>query len=314
MIEKRQIPQDQIIISLVSARLLREQTPVAEASFREWDSQDLPEQLRKNLLTIAWGTWDKAKAISEAKQARIDKLKWLPLKEQLAELTPNYFDIETIQEQLNKVWKLIWKKLEFSKTEIEKSKWLLTESLSEQELSQVIDIIDRVWKENVCFTQLPETWDVDWKTEPYSKRNFREIMLKAHKKDNNIQNMWQWSYVTDDTKDFISNWDLRLFTLECVEWSFDKEWDWKQLDIIEELTWDKNPDEEHAWAWIVWMLKNIKTWKKHLRRTFMRMNVLDTGRGPLDLSSYERDLYLFWSGRNADSNIGVGVSLGFPKR
>jgi len=35
MAEKRQIPQDQVIPSLINARLLREQTPIAESYFRE---------------------------------------------------------------------------------------------------------------------------------------------------------------------------------------------------------------------------------------------------------------------------------------
>lgn len=85
--ERRQISQTQVIPSLISTRLVREQTPIELAKFRKWDSIDLPEQIKQNLLFIAWitsekvwsatETWSKVIAKKELSPKPIKQERWL---------------------------------------------------------------------------------------------------------------------------------------------------------------------------------------------------------------------------------------------
>ena len=125
--------------------------------------------------------------------------------------------------------------------------------------------------------------------------------------------MWISKNITNQTLDHVSSWTLRLFTPDALEWSKSKTWS-EQMNIIERATWTKRLDQENAWVFIAWMLNNILTWERLLRDDTIRIAVNDRDGDPLWVFSPWVDFLLDWANRIANSIIGVGVSLDFPKR
>ena len=301
MAEKRQIPQDQVIPSLINARLLREQTPIAESYFREWDSPDLPEQLRRNLLTIAWETWEKAKDVAEAQES-ISYPEWLKESTDVL-IWPNEVMMIWNWEYVQK--HLIWKQVEITDTSWEK-RTITIESFSVpsdafNDISQdapktTTDTLRKIWNESEkgknMWCPLPKWFKINWDNVQWTPafqislssaiRNKLEKDWDTLPWDPSIQWLWEGWYPNRSTINQQFSWNMLFMPTSLLkdtknryfsktEW--ERDWEPKrehkdhfQIDRINKIAWwdwsKEDVSEMQALAWCVNQMHSMFTHPK----------------------------------------------------